>query len=108
ELGIEIEVLELMDTMTHEYPDKTVYLKFFRCTWKQHEPRKLGCPDFRWIEREELTEFAFPAADARLLVILKETPGFWGCCLGECYRPRSQYVLYGRLLYFCCEEFRLR
>ncbi len=78
ELGIEIEVLELVDTMTHEYPDKTVYLKFFRCTWKQHEPQKLGCPVFRWIEREELTEFAFPAADARLLEKLKETPGFWG------------------------------
>src|SRR5438552_8056365 len=43
ELGIEVEVGQLFETVTHEYPGKSVHLKFFLCRWKQHEPRPLGC-----------------------------------------------------------------
>src|SRR6266487_3533876 len=39
ELGIEVEVGQLFETITHEYPGKTVHLRFFLCDWKQHEPR---------------------------------------------------------------------
>src|ERR1700677_3954530 len=31
ELGIEVEVGELLDAITHAYPEKVVRLKFFRC-----------------------------------------------------------------------------
>src|SRR6266478_3461724 len=54
ELGIEIEVGELIETISHTYPEKTVLLKFFRCRWIAGEPQKLGCPDFCWISRDEL------------------------------------------------------
>src|SRR5438132_14172490 len=43
ELGIEIAVGELLDFVTHEYPEKTVHLKFYRCAWRRHEPRALDC-----------------------------------------------------------------
>jgi len=49
ELGIEIVVGELLDAITHKYPEKTVHLKFFRCDWCQNEPQRLGCHDFAWI-----------------------------------------------------------
>ena len=77
ELGIEVEVHEVIESLTHDYPEKSVRLEFFRCTWRQHEPQALGCPAFRWVRREELDGFEFPAADARLLVKLRATSEWW-------------------------------
>ncbi|HWW03541.1 MAG TPA: 8-oxo-dGTP diphosphatase MutT [Candidatus Acidoferrum sp.] len=77
ELGIEVVVGELVESLTHEYPEKTVHLRFFRCQWKQNEPEPLGCPAFKWITAPELDEHTFPAADARLLGILKGKPELW-------------------------------
>jgi mutator protein MutT len=77
ELGIEVEVGELVESITHEYPEKTVHLRFFRCAWKRHEPQALGCAGFRWVAARELIDYEFPAADARLLERLCETPELW-------------------------------
>jgi mutator protein MutT len=77
ELGIEVDVHELVESITHEYPEKTVRLEFFRCSWRRHEPQALGCPAFHWIGREELARFEFPAADARLLERLRNENRFW-------------------------------
>jgi len=77
ELGIEVTVGELLDAVTHEYPEKTVHLKFFRCDWRQNEPQLLGCHGFAWITREELAQYAFPAADQRLLQKLCARPELW-------------------------------
>ena len=76
ELGIEVEVRELVESSTHEYPEKSVHLRFFRCAWKRHEPQAIECADLRWIGPDDLEDFQFPAADARLLEKLRE-PGFW-------------------------------
>src|SRR5215472_8837919 len=43
ELEIEVTVGELIETITHEYADKTVCLRFYRCAWRQGEPLTLGC-----------------------------------------------------------------
>src|SRR5215469_6718060 len=67
ELGIEVEVLKLIDSVTHEYPEKTVRLEFFSCRWLKNEPQALGCPAFAWVSQQELGDYEFPAADARLL-----------------------------------------
>ena len=77
ELGIEVMVGELIETVEHEYPEKRVRLKFYRCHWRAHEPRALGCPAWKWVAQEELTEFQFPAADARLLEALRTRKDFW-------------------------------
>jgi len=78
ELGIEVAVGELVESLTHEYPEKTVHLRFYRCQWTQHEPQPLGCPAFKWMTAAELKDYAFPAADARLLDKLKHDTGLWG------------------------------
>jgi mutator protein MutT len=78
ELGIEVAVGELVESLTHEYPEKTVHLRFYRCRWTQHEPQPLGCPAFKWVTAAELGDYAFPAADARLLDKLKRNTGLWG------------------------------
>jgi mutator protein MutT len=77
ELGIEVVVGELVESLTHEYPQKTVHLRFFHCQWKEHEPQALGCSALKWISALELDDYAFPAADARLLEMLKRKPELW-------------------------------
>jgi mutator protein MutT len=67
ELGIEVAVGDLVESLTHAYPEKTVCLRFYRCRWLMHEPRPIGCADFKWVTPETLANCAFPAADARLL-----------------------------------------
>jgi mutator protein MutT len=77
ELGIEVKVGGLVESLTHAYPEKTVHLKFYCCRWKQHEPQPLGCPAFKWVSAAELKDYAFPAADARLLDRLRRDKLIW-------------------------------
>jgi mutator protein MutT len=77
ELGIEVAVGELVESLAHAYPEKTVHLRFYRCRWTRHEPQALGCPAFKWVRLEELKEHAFPAADARLVEKLGSDLSFW-------------------------------
>jgi mutator protein MutT len=67
ELGVEIAVGKLFEEIAHDYPEKSVHLKFFVCALTAGEPRPLDCAAVRWISRDELKQFAFPAADAQLL-----------------------------------------
>ena len=77
ELAIEIKVGELVEDITHAYPEKTVHLRFFHCAWLEKEPSALGCAAFEWITREQLRDFEFPAADSRLLRLLEAEPLYW-------------------------------
>ena len=77
ELGIEVAVGELVESLTHAYPEKTVHLRFHRCRWTEHEPQPLGCSAFHWVTATELKDYAFPAADARLLDKLEHDNGLW-------------------------------
>jgi 8-oxo-dGTP diphosphatase len=69
--GVEISVGEVFEEMTHDYPEKTVHLRFFLCRFESGEPQALGCAAFKWIVKSELDDFEFPAADARLLEKLR-------------------------------------
>lgn len=73
ELGIEVDVGPLFDSVEHLYPGKLVFIRFFQARWLRHEPRLLGCHALRWITAAELGQFTFPPADARLLTKLRET-----------------------------------
>jgi mutator protein MutT len=70
ELGIEAQVHELVEELTHHYTERSVHLKFFRCRWLRHEPRPILCHDLAWISPAQLSDYKFPAADARLLAKL--------------------------------------
>jgi mutator protein MutT len=71
ELGIEVQVHELAEELTHHYAERSVHLKFYRCRWLRHEPRAILCHDWAWIGPEQLPDYRFPAADARLLEKLR-------------------------------------
>jgi mutator protein MutT len=67
ELGMEIAVGKLFEEVVHHYEGKSVRLKFFVCEWIQGGPQALGCAGFIWVRKNELADYTFPAADARLL-----------------------------------------
>ena len=67
ELDIEISVHEQIEDLTHSYPEKTVRLCFFNCRLISGEPKAIHVQDLRWVTREELRHYEFPAADAKLI-----------------------------------------
>jgi mutator protein MutT len=67
ELGVEVEVGELFEEISHAYAEKSVRLKFFTCKLISGKPQPLDCAAFKWVEKSELADYEFPAADARLL-----------------------------------------
>ncbi len=77
ELGIAVEVRQLLAAVTHAYPEKEVHLRFFRCQWLKHEPEALGCAAFKWITANEIGDHEFPAADAQILQQLRASPHSW-------------------------------
>ena len=77
ELGVEVEVGRLFESLTHAYPDKTVHLRFFLCRLIDGEPRPLGCAALKWVTSTELAENEFPAADQKLLMKLVAVLNLW-------------------------------
>lgn len=77
EVGIKVAIHDLIESITHSYPEKAVLLNFYRCRWLENEPRPLGCEAVAWVDRHQLVRYSFPAADARLLQKLEASPGLW-------------------------------
>ena len=66
ELDARIDVgLEILAT-THEYPERTVELRFFRCELRS-DPRPVLGQKIRWVPRAELGSFPLPPADNELV-----------------------------------------
>jgi len=77
ELGINVTVGALFESITHEYPEKAVHLKFFVCRLEAGEPRPIGCASLKWVDKSEMKGCDFPAADARLLEELQQNLELW-------------------------------
>lgn len=66
ELDAVATVGELVHTVTHAYPEKTVQLFFYRCDL-MGEPKPMIGQKMRWVERTELSALPFPEADRDLI-----------------------------------------
>ena len=77
ELAIEVHIGELVEKISHAYPEKRVILEFYRCQWLRNEPQALGCPDFCWVSREMLPSYLFPEADAEIVGRLMRDESLW-------------------------------
>ena len=77
ELGIEVQIVALLEEIVHHYADRSIRLQFFHCRWLRHEARPILCESLAWITSAQLSQYAFPAADARLLDKLRDTPELW-------------------------------
>jgi 8-oxo-dGTP diphosphatase len=74
ELDADVDVQDLLFEITHEYPDRTVALYFYRCSLSG-EPRPLLGQEMRWVPRGELRSLGFPPADAELITLLSAPAG---------------------------------
>ncbi|MFA6546926.1 MAG: (deoxy)nucleoside triphosphate pyrophosphohydrolase, partial [Limisphaerales bacterium] len=54
ELGVDVLVHDEIERITHSYPEKSVHLRFFRCTLAEAspEPRAIGCQAMAWVTRK--------------------------------------------------------
>ena len=77
ELGVEISVGQLFEEVRHDYPEKSVHLKFFLCKLVSGEPQAIDCAAVKWVDKGGLDAHEFPAADGRLLERLKGGQGGW-------------------------------
>lgn len=69
ELDIEAGVGALVHAVTHAYPERTVELHFYACTFTG-DPRPMIGQQMRWVARDDLAALPFPEADADLIRLL--------------------------------------
>ena len=68
ELALEIENERIIDSVVHEYPEKTIRLTLISCTPKSGSaPKALEHQQIRWVTRAEMDALDFAPADRDLI-----------------------------------------
>ena len=68
ELALEIENERIIDSVVHEYPEKTIRLTLIECTPKSGSvPKALEHQQIRWVTVEEMDALDFAPADKDLI-----------------------------------------
>ena len=70
ELAIEVEVGEELISLDHAYSHKRLRFVVHLCRWRSGEPQPLASQQVRWVKPEQLSDFPFPAANARIIAAL--------------------------------------
>jgi mutator protein MutT len=69
ELDAEVEVGAEVLASVHDYPDRSVELRFFRCTLKSDPVPTMG-QEMRWVALRDLPTVQLPPADDELVQLL--------------------------------------
>ncbi len=68
ELALEIENEHIIDSVVHEYPEKTIRLTLISCSPKSGSiPKALEHQQIRWVTRAEMDAMDFAPADRELI-----------------------------------------
>lgn len=70
ELGIAIEVGDLLTTVRHAYTHFRITLHAFHARHIAGTPQAIGCQDWRWVELEEVAAFPLPVTDQKIVAAL--------------------------------------
>jgi A/G-specific adenine glycosylase len=70
ELGIEVSVEDALTTVDHAYSHKKLQFVVHLCRWISGEPQPLASQQVRWVRPEQLKDYPFPAANARIIEAL--------------------------------------
>ena len=70
ELGIAVTVGEELITVDHAYSHKKLRFVVHLCDWEAGEPQPLASQQVRWVLPEDLVNYPFPAANARIIEAL--------------------------------------
>lgn len=73
ELGIRVEVQDLLCEITQDYADLRILLSVYRCGLMTGEPTALEHGELRWFLPEELAQVHWCAADAKALERVRGT-----------------------------------
>jgi 8-oxo-dGTP diphosphatase len=72
ELGLEIDVLQLLPTVRHAYPEHTIKLIPFICTIRAGIIDLSEHRSYRWVRRAELEQMDWLEADVEVVTQLKK------------------------------------
>ncbi len=72
EIGIDIQVGDLLCTFDHSFTHFHMTLYAYQCRWSGGKPQCLGCEALHWVTLKELDAFAFPVADQRIITVLRD------------------------------------
>ena len=78
ELAIAVSVGQELITVDHAYSHKKLRFVVHCCDWVSGEPQPLASQQVRWVRPEELGNYAFPAANAKIIAALLARP--CSCC----------------------------
>jgi A/G-specific adenine glycosylase len=67
ELGIVVSVGEALITLDHAYSHKKLQFVVHLCDWCSGDPKPLASQQVRWVRPEQLMNYPFPAANARII-----------------------------------------
>ncbi len=67
ELGLEIEVEDHLATIEHGYTHFTITLMAYHCRYLGGTPQALGCSEWKWIRPKQISDYAFPRANRKIL-----------------------------------------
>ena len=70
ELAIEVQVGEELISLDHAYSHKRLRFVVHLCHWRSGEPQPLASQQVRWVKPQQLSDFPFPAANARIIAAL--------------------------------------
>ena len=71
ELALEIENEHIIDSVVHEYPEKTIRLTLISCLPKSgSNPKALEHQQIRWVTRDEMDAIDFAPADNECLNLI--------------------------------------
>jgi A/G-specific adenine glycosylase len=70
ELGIIVSVRAQLITLDHAYSHKKFRFVVHLCEWVSGEPQPLASQQVRWVRSDQLKDYPFPAANARIIEAL--------------------------------------
>jgi len=72
ELGVRVSISEKMMTIKHAYTQFRVTLHAYLCRLPKGRIRATQCDAWRWVAREDLESYTFPAANAKIVRFLTQ------------------------------------
>ena len=72
ELDVDIEVGEHLISVDHAYSHFSISLHAFAARYSSGDPKAIGCAEWRWIDPQELDDFAFPRTDRKIIEQLRQ------------------------------------
>jgi len=76
-VGLGVEVGDPLPPIKHSVMHQAITLHGFHCLAVGGEPGARGCERWAWVTPEQLTDYAFPAPQMRLIEALTQTAAQW-------------------------------